>query len=103
MMEFVADPFWVWVLVGIVILIGLYIVVEPLMEFLDQFRPLKALVHTWSVHSWEPETRKAYRRMPFLVPIWLCWTFLTFIPVGTIMAILIGLGMLKDTFKDFGK
>jgi hypothetical protein len=41
--------------------------------------------------------------MPFLVPIWLCWTFLTFIPVGTIMAILIGLGMLKDTFGDFGK
>jgi hypothetical protein len=48
-MEFVADPFWVWVLAGIVILLALYMVVEPLMEFLDQFRPLKALVHTWSV------------------------------------------------------
>lgn len=102
-MEFVADPFWVWMLAGIVILLALYIMIEPLTEFLDQFRPLKALVHTWSVHSWEPETRQAYRRMPFLVPIWLCWTLLTFAPIGTIMAILIGLGMLKETFGDFGK
>jgi len=99
-LEFLANPWLIWIMVGILAVALIAMVAEFLLEAFSDSPLFHMLGHSWSVNKWEPETRRAMR---WVMPLWMIWTFLTYVPVAIILGTLIGLDALKDSIKSFTK